>query len=626
MKVINYLYFATKKFQFQAIFTLSKKAPLSLFAGVILTLSCNAEQDLRAGSKTNTYTLLNADGYKRSINVYFIPVDENGNQITDTQESQKYIKEIKAGIINSDGPQKYGNFKLRGIDNFTAPKMIFSNAESTESPVALRNDSIFAIFSPDHIKLSFAKSIMFNGNCAAPAETVKILRKKWKEYNPIDLGENKGNFLLNNDLGINMDADYDTKPNGKCVNLFWRVQMNEANPPLVSDIDGNPINTVQDLAVYGKTGRFGFRDIESKSIKAFAKSGAGLRIGVAEGAAGLLTDFRLMYNKQSERQILNLLAPTDSGLHATVHVKGVIKGENRYQYAINQGSGSPHKTGESPFSGMKWAFKHNLLSPPGKPNILTAESWMPLYTDLTKDTLNKKVTGTYHTAPFLQQKGEHFFDGRIKKYRLLPDDKFVKFVYEYEYAARKDITIDESIRDAHVKPYLWFSQRVPEKTNKDETGAGIDQAEVYMYYKNVDGSFDERKLTIHELDDPQQRLAAIDNLQCYGKGGGGSQCSEAIGWNCDCGQGETEKLQSIIFAYKMPDTEVWMGLKISASEIYNKDDPFISANFSVAKIPGYKKTLIRLRPRVLPEMKKGEIFSQKYIFKVGLLEDLKNDM
>lgn len=617
-----------RKFQFQNIFTFLNKASLTLFAAAFLTISCSFEQDLRTKSKTASYKKLDlvADGYKRIINAYFIPFDGNGNLITDAQESKKYLKEIKAGIINSDGPQKYGNFNLKEISNFTTPKIIFSDSKSSESPVDLKNDSIFAIFSPDHIKISFTKSIVFNGNCATPAETVKILGRKWKEYSPIDLGENKGNFLLNNDLGINMDVDYDTNPNGKCVNLFWLVQMNEANPPLVRTIDGNPIKTVQDLAVYGKTGRFGFRDIESKSIKAYAKSGAGLRIGVTEDAAGLLTDFRFLFNNKSERQVLNLLAPTDSGLHATVHVKGVIKGENRYQYAINQGSGSPHKTGESPFSGMKWAFKHSLQSPPGKPNILTADSWMPLYTDLTKDTLNKKELGTFHTAPFLQQKGEHFFNGRIKKYRLLPDDKFVKFIYEYEYAARKDITIDENIKDANIKPYLWFSQRVPEKTNKDETGVGIDQAEVYMYYKNADGSFNERKLTIHELDDPKQRLAAMENLRCYGKGGGGKQCTETTGWSCNCGQGEGEKLQSIIFAYKMPDTDAWMGLKISANEIYNKADPFINANFSVAKIPGYKKTLIRLRPRVLPEMKKGDTFSQKYVFKVGLLDDLKNDM
>jgi hypothetical protein len=604
---------------------LAKNAFFALLIITFITISCTIEhQNSSKDTFTSQSTVSNDANYKRSINVYYLPVDQNDNLITDVQKSQKYLKEIRAGIIDSDSGQHYGNFELKKIDNFTSPKMVFSNATNTTSPVDLKSNSIFAIFAPDHLKIKFAKSIIFNGVCQATAEASQILRKTWKQYKQIDFGENKGNFLLKDNLGIDMDVDYETKPNGKCVNLFWKVKMRDDNPPLVSDIDGNPINTIQELSVFGKTGRFGFSDIESKSIKAYAKSGAGLRIGITEDAAGLLTEFRLLFNDKSERQILNLLAPTDSGMHATAHVKGIIKGKNRYQYAINQGSGSPHKTGESPFSGMKWAFKHNLQKAVGISKTLTADSWMPLYTDLTKNTLKEEL-GSLHTAPFLQQKGEHFFNGRIRKYRLLPDDKFVKFIYAYEYVARKDIDLDETIRDSGIKSYLWLSLRVPEKYNKDETGGGIEQAEVYMYYKNADGSFIEKKLTIHELDNTEKRIAAINNLLCYGKDGG-NQCAKDKDWSCSCGQGDGEKLHSIIFAYKMPNIDQWMGMKISADGIFNKDDPFISANFSVAKMLGYKKTLIRLRPRVLGEMKKGETFFQKYIFKVGLLKDLKNDM
>ncbi len=476
--------------------------------------------------------------------------------------------------------------------------IIFNNNINADIPFTLNQDSLIGFFAPDHYKVSYVKSQMYDGSCAKP-DFSEIDDMEKTVYDQVSTQDAKTLFTFKN-LDIDFATDTDNFPHGKCLNFFWKIEKD-------ASIEPDP-NLVQQLSIHGNFGQFGFQDTTTKSIQKFNDvSDVGLRVGISEDYAGLLSEISLANTladgTKEYKQILDILSPTDSGFHATAHIYKVQKNGKNFELAINQGSGSPYS--KNGIFSFNWAFASKAKTVVNDER-LQAIDWMPLYSDGTVNITDRTAVDT---APILNLKGEHFLNAKVEDYIVEQRGKIIDFTYKYKYKVSKDFTLDLSnSKDlGWLKPFLWFSQRVKNGEN----------AKVYLEYPNSENVID-----LANIQDASYRKK-MGQLNCSpaGKGCFGSENS----WKCLCQQDKDQNLKRMIFEYDLDSGEK-VALEISAKDIIPNENSFIKANFSISTLNGFTRTLIRLQPETYSKnFLKDDEFSQKYILRVGKKEDLDED-
>ena len=527
-----------------------------------------------------------------------------------TQDDEIYsdLDSIRFGFLEKSGSKstyekgdmkKFTDKDVKLSFNERSP-IVFNNDVNADIPFVLNKDSLIGFFAPEHYKVSYVKSQMYDGSCVKPDFSEIDAMQKTIYDDQVSTQDAKTLFTFKN-LDIDFTTEPDNFPNGKCLNFFWKLEKD-------ASIEHDP-NLVQKLSIHGNFGQSGFQDTTTKSMLKFNDlSGVGLRVGISEDYAGLLSEMSLANTladgTKEYKQILDILSPTDSGFHATAHIYKVQKDGENLEVAINQGSGSPYNATKSVFS-FNWAFASKAKTVV-KDEHLQAINWMPLYTDLTNNIAKKTGVGT---APILNLKGEHYLNARVEDYIVKQRDKVIDFTYNYKYKANKDFTLDLSNPNdlGYLKPFLWFTQRI-------KNG---EKAKVYLEYSNSENVID-----LANLQDASYRKK-MDQLNCSpaGKGCFGPEKS----WKCLCQQDKDQNLQRIIFEYDLDSGEK-VALEISAKDIVPNENSFIKANFSISTLNGFTRTLIRLQPETYSKnFLKDDEFSQKYILRVGKKEDLDED-